>query len=82
MEQYKKVKDLHILCRSFILGWLMGLEPTTTGITIQGSAPKADALTGLRYAPTEELEYTDTLKSCQSNLRSFFFFLNYLFIFI
>ena len=46
------------------------------------SAPKADALTGLRYAPTEEFEYTDTLKSCQSNLRSFFFFLNYLFIFI
>ena len=23
--------------RSFILGWLMRLEPTTTGITIQGS---------------------------------------------
>ncbi len=37
MEQYKKVKDLYILYRSFILGWLMGLEPTTTGITIQGS---------------------------------------------
>ena len=37
MEQYKKVKDLHILCRSFSLGGLMGLEPTTTGITIQGS---------------------------------------------
>ena len=43
----------------FHLGWLMGLEPTTTGITIQGSAPKADALTGLRYAPTEDLNYTD-----------------------
>ena len=23
------------------------------------SAPKADALTGLRYAPTEDLNYTD-----------------------
>ena len=46
------------------------------------SAPKADALTGLRYAPTEEWKYTDVSKHCQSNLRSFFFFLNYLFIFI
>ena len=103
-----------------ILGWQMGFEPTTLGITIRcsnqlsynhqklnikngtpdrnrtrnprlrrsvlypvelrartiwriisnlwsgrwdsnsrPSAPKADALTGLRYAPTEELNYTD-----------------------
>ena len=83
-----------------ILGWQMGFEPTTLGITIRcsnqlsynhqklisgkmarptgiepvtpdlegrcsirlsygRSAPKADALTGLRYAPTEEQNYTD-----------------------
>jgi hypothetical protein len=34
-RQPKKPENL--MAKGFMLGWLMGLEPTTTGITIQGS---------------------------------------------
>ena len=43
--------------------------------------PKADALTGLRYAPTEDLNYTDPFKPGQHLLCFIFSFFDYLIIF-
>ena len=45
------------------------------------SAPKADALTGLRYAPTEDLNYTDPFQPGQHLLCFIFSFFGYLIIF-
>ncbi|MGN7087103.1 hypothetical protein ACTHSP_23785, partial [Neisseria sp. P0001.S005] len=45
------------------------------------SAPKADALTGLRYAPTEDLNYTDPFQPGQHPLCFIFSFFDYLIIF-
>ena len=45
------------------------------------SAPKADALTGLRYAPTEDLNYTDPFQTGQHLLCFIFSFFDYLIIF-
>ena len=45
------------------------------------SAPKADALTGLRYAPTEDPNYTDLFRPGQHLLCFIFLFFIYLIIF-
>ena len=45
------------------------------------SAPKADALTGLRYAPTEDLNYTDPFQPGQHLLCFILSFFGYLIIF-
>ena len=36
-RMHRQQKSLHLAMQAFYLGWLMGLEPTTTGITILDS---------------------------------------------
>ena len=63
-------------CRFVLVDWSGRWDSNS-----RPSAPKADALTGLRYAPTEDPNYTDPFQVGQHLLCFIFLFFIYLIIF-